>query len=121
MVYGCAPKPQCVYLDILIGYVYRAVYPFYRYRQIRFRRAENNVARILLRCGKLRRMPRKIRQLIADLERAGFVRVSGGKGSHHKFKHPKFQGALILSSHDGDDAKHYQEKQVSNALREVTK
>jgi len=29
--------------------------------------------------GKLECVPRKIRQLIADLERAGFVPVSGGK------------------------------------------
>ena len=66
-------------------------------------------------------MPRKIRQLIADLEQAGFVIVSGGKGSHYKFKHPKFPGSVILSGKEGDDAQHYQEKQVSNAIREATK
>jgi len=64
-------------------------------------------------------VPRKIRQLVSDLEQAGFVRVAGGKGSHRKFRHPKFTGALILSGHDGDDAKHYQEKQVRNGIREV--
>jgi predicted RNA binding protein YcfA (HicA-like mRNA interferase family) len=61
-------------------------------------------------------MPRKIRQLIADLESAGFARVPGGKGSHRKFRHPKVAGALILSGQDGDDAKHYQEKQVRRAI-----
>ena len=66
-------------------------------------------------------MPRKIRQLIADLEQAGFILVPGGKGSHHKFRHEKFPGSVILSGKEGDDAQHYQEKQVSNAIREATK
>lgn len=65
-------------------------------------------------------MPRKIRQLIADLEQAGFVSVPGGKGSHRKFRHPRSPGAVILSGKEGDDAHHYQEKQVRNAIREVT-
>jgi predicted RNA binding protein YcfA (HicA-like mRNA interferase family) len=64
-------------------------------------------------------MPRKIRQLISDLEAAGFAKVPGGKGSHRKFRHPKVGGAVILSGKDGDDAHHYQEKQVRNAIREV--
>jgi len=65
-------------------------------------------------------MPRKIRQLISDLERAGFAPVSGGgRGSHRKFRHPRFSGAVILSGKDGDDAHHYQEKQVRHALREA--
>ncbi|MBI5386014.1 MAG: type II toxin-antitoxin system HicA family toxin [Verrucomicrobia bacterium] len=64
-------------------------------------------------------MPRKIRQLIADLESAGFVPVPGGKGSHRKFRHPKRPGAVILSGQSGDDAQHYQEKQVRRAVREV--
>jgi predicted RNA binding protein YcfA (HicA-like mRNA interferase family) len=66
-------------------------------------------------------MPRKIRQLISDLESAGFALAPGGKGSHRKFRHSRFSGAVILSGRDGDDAQHYQEKQVRNALREVTK
>ncbi|MBI2516914.1 MAG: type II toxin-antitoxin system HicA family toxin [Opitutae bacterium] len=66
-------------------------------------------------------MPRKIRQLISDLARVGFVVVSGGKGSHRKFRHPRLMGAVILSGKDGDDAHHYQEKQVSNAIREATR
>jgi predicted RNA binding protein YcfA (HicA-like mRNA interferase family) len=64
-------------------------------------------------------VPRKIRQLVADLERAGFVRVRGGKGSHRKLVHPKFRGFVLLSGHDGDDAQHYQERQVRNALRQL--
>jgi len=66
-------------------------------------------------------VPRKIRQLVADLEHTGFYLVPGGKGSHRKFRHPKFAGSLILSGTDGEDAKHYQEKQVRNAIRETTK
>jgi predicted RNA binding protein YcfA (HicA-like mRNA interferase family) len=53
-------------------------------------------------------MPRKIRQLITDLESVGFVRVPGGKGSHRKFHHARFPGSVILSGQDGDDAHHYQ-------------
>jgi predicted RNA binding protein YcfA (HicA-like mRNA interferase family) len=64
-------------------------------------------------------MPRKIRQLIADLETAGFVAVSGGKGSHRKFRHSRFPGSVILSGQDGEDAYHYQEKQVRNAIRQT--
>jgi predicted RNA binding protein YcfA (HicA-like mRNA interferase family) len=65
-------------------------------------------------------MPRKIHQLIADLKQAGFVPVPGGKGSHRKFRHPRFSGSVILSGKDGGDAHHYQEKQVRNAVREVS-
>ena len=65
-------------------------------------------------------MPRKIRQLIADLETAGFVSVSGGKGSHRKFRHPRFPGSVLLSGQDGEDAYRYQEKQVRNAIRQAT-
>lgn len=64
-------------------------------------------------------MPRKLRQLIADLERAGFARVSGGKGSHRKFVHPRFPGFVLLSGQEGSDAHHYQEKQVRNAIRRI--
>jgi len=63
----------------------------------------------------------KIRQLIADLETAGFVRMPGGKGSHRRFRHQKFAGSVILSGQDGNDAQHYQEKQVRNAIRETTR
>jgi predicted RNA binding protein YcfA (HicA-like mRNA interferase family) len=66
-------------------------------------------------------MPRKIRQLISDLEKAGFSLTPGGKGSHRKFRHPRFAGSVILSGKDGDDAQHYQEKQIRNAVGEVTK
>ena len=59
-------------------------------------------------------MPRKLRQLIADLERAGFVN-RGGKGSHRNFTHPKGLRVTISGS-TGDDAKHYQERDVRRAV-----
>ncbi|MCB1091490.1 MAG: type II toxin-antitoxin system HicA family toxin [Verrucomicrobiae bacterium] len=59
-------------------------------------------------------MPRKIRELARDLERAGFVN-RGGKGSHRNFSHPKGVG-VTLSGKDGADAKLYQEKQVKRAI-----
>lgn len=62
-------------------------------------------------------MPRKVRQLIAHLERAGFVN-RGGKGSHRNFTHPKGQ-RVTLSGHPGHDAKPYQERDVRRALDAV--
>jgi predicted RNA binding protein YcfA (HicA-like mRNA interferase family) len=65
-------------------------------------------------------MPRKIRELIKELNAAGFeLVVSAGKGSHRKFTHPKYAGAVTLSGREGDDAKHYQEKQIKKAIEEV--
>jgi len=64
-------------------------------------------------------MPRKIRELIKDLEAAGFVN-RGGRGSHRKFVHSKVSKSVILSGQLGDDAKHYQEKDVKVAI-EVSK
>jgi predicted RNA binding protein YcfA (HicA-like mRNA interferase family) len=53
-------------------------------------------------------VPRKIRELIKDLRQAGFVSVKGGKGSHHKLRHPDHVSSLTLSGREGDDAKYYQ-------------
>ena len=65
-------------------------------------------------------MPRKIRELIKDLETAGFVN-RGGKGSHRKFVHPKVPKSVILSGQLRADAKHYQEKAVKTAIEELKK
>ncbi|MBP7997619.1 MAG: type II toxin-antitoxin system HicA family toxin [Chloroflexi bacterium] len=62
-------------------------------------------------------MPRKIRDLIRDLERAGFV-DRGGKGSHRNYLHPKGT-TVTISGHLGDDAKPYQEKDVQRVLVEI--
>jgi predicted RNA binding protein YcfA (HicA-like mRNA interferase family) len=62
-------------------------------------------------------MPRKIRQLIKDLENAGFV-YRGGKGSHRNYLHEKGV-ALTISGKLGDDAKPYQEKLLRKKIEEV--
>ena len=41
---------------------------------------------------------------MATLNRQGSLRFRGGKGSHRKFAHPHFAGAVTLSGKDGDDA-----------------
>ena len=64
-------------------------------------------------------MPRMIRQLKADLRKIGAYQVSQ-EGSHTKWKHPLVTSStLILSGHDGDDAKPYQEKAVRDLLQEI--
>lgn len=65
-------------------------------------------------------MPQKIRELIAELERAGFVN-RGGKGSHRNFTHPKVMRPVTLSGKPGDDAKRYQIRAVRLAIEESTK
>ena len=62
-------------------------------------------------------MPRKIRELIKQLEAAGFVN-RGGKGSHRNFVHPRVAKPVTLAGKSGDDAKEYQEKAVKVAIEE---
>ncbi|MBI4570265.1 MAG: type II toxin-antitoxin system HicA family toxin [Planctomycetes bacterium] len=62
-------------------------------------------------------MPRKVRDLIRDLEQSGFVN-RGGKGSHRKFKHVR-GFIVIVSGGLGDDAMPYQERAVANALARI--
>lgn len=65
-------------------------------------------------------MPRKVRQLIADLKRAKFVLLPRrGKGSHRIFKHRASETEVTLSGHTGDDAGNYQERDVREAIAEV--
>ena len=64
-------------------------------------------------------MPRKIRQLIADLRRAGFVN-RGGKGSHRNYEHPKGL-EVTISGKLGDDAQPFQEKLVERGIKESQK
>jgi predicted RNA binding protein YcfA (HicA-like mRNA interferase family) len=63
-------------------------------------------------------MPRKIRHLIADLMRAGFL-DRGGKGSHRNFTHPNSLQPVTISGKPGDDAKPYQEKAVREVIKET--
>jgi predicted RNA binding protein YcfA (HicA-like mRNA interferase family) len=65
-------------------------------------------------------VPPKIKQLIKDLERAGFVN-RGGKGSHRNFVHPKVTKPITISGKLGDDALPYQERDVKKAIEESKK
>ena len=65
-------------------------------------------------------MPPKVKQLISELERSGFVN-RGGKGSHRNFVHPNLATPVTLSGQPGDDAKHYQIRAVRNAIEESQK
>jgi len=64
-------------------------------------------------------MPKKIRELIALLEKAGFAN-RGGKGSHRNFLHTS--GVKVtLSGKLGNDALRYQEKEVQAKITEAKK
>lgn len=62
-------------------------------------------------------MPPKIRELIAELQRSGFI-DRGGKGSHRNFVHPRLAKPITISGTPGDDAKHYQVRAVRKAIEE---
>ena len=64
-------------------------------------------------------MPKKIRELIQSLKKAGFV-DRGGKGSHRNFKHPG-GNKITISGSPGDDAMKYQKRAVKQVIREVKK
>lgn len=69
------------------------------------------------------RVPRKIRQLKADLRKAGFVEdTDAGKGSHTSWVHPDDPAnKVVFSGHDGADAPRYLEQQVRRALARARK
>ncbi len=62
-------------------------------------------------------MPRKIRELLRDLEKAGF-KNRGGKGSHRNFEH-QFGSQITISGKPSDDAKPYQEREVKRKIEEA--
>jgi predicted RNA binding protein YcfA (HicA-like mRNA interferase family) len=64
-------------------------------------------------------MPRKVRELMRDLQQAGFE-DRGGKGSHRNFRHHSGVNVTI-SGGSGDDAKPYQERAVKAAIRSTKK
>lgn len=56
-------------------------------------------------------MPRKIRELKAQIAREGFVYLpKRGKGSHERWRHPLLRKTLTISGKDGDDVPLYQDK-----------
>ena len=62
-------------------------------------------------------MPPKIRELISDLERAGF-RNRGGRGSHRNFIHPNVIKPITIPGNLGADADRYLVKRVQAAIEE---
>ena len=65
-------------------------------------------------------MPPKVRELIAELERAGFEN-RGGKGSHRNYVHPAVSKPITISGKLGDDARQYQTRAVRTVLAEIKK
>ena len=65
-------------------------------------------------------MPPKVRELLRQLQRAGFE-DRGGKGSHRNFVHPKVSKPVTISGKLGDDAKKYQIRAVEKAVQEAKK
>jgi predicted RNA binding protein YcfA (HicA-like mRNA interferase family) len=60
-------------------------------------------------------MPKKIRDLLSDLRKAGFE-LDRQRGSHRQFKHPNVEGVTTVSGNEGHDAKRYQERQVAQVI-----
>jgi predicted RNA binding protein YcfA (HicA-like mRNA interferase family) len=65
-------------------------------------------------------VPPKVRELVAELERAGFV-DRGGKGNHRNFVHPQVAKPVTISGSLGDDAKQYQVRTVRLVIKEAKK
>jgi predicted RNA binding protein YcfA (HicA-like mRNA interferase family) len=64
-------------------------------------------------------MPRKLRELRADLRRAGFE-LDRQKGNHQIWRHPRFPALRVtLAGDNGDDAFPYQESQIRIALKRL--
>ena len=63
-------------------------------------------------------MPPKVRELIAQLERAGFEH-RGGKGSHRNYVHPRLSKPVTISGKLDEDAKRYQVRAVNSAIAEI--
>ncbi|MGG6270631.1 type II toxin-antitoxin system HicA family toxin [Leptolyngbya sp. AN03gr2] len=65
-------------------------------------------------------MPRKIRELKAQIEREGFVYLpKRGKGSHERWKHPLLKKTFTIPGKNGDDVPIYLEKQLEKLLIEL--
>jgi len=65
-------------------------------------------------------VPPKIRDLLVELAKAGFV-DRGGKGSHRNYVHPKVVKPITVPGRLGDDAKQYLIKAVQKAIEESKK
>jgi predicted RNA binding protein YcfA (HicA-like mRNA interferase family) len=61
-------------------------------------------------------MPPKIKELVRDLEMAGFVN-RGGKGSHRNYEHPN-GNRITISGQLSEDAKPYQIRETKKKIME---
>jgi predicted RNA binding protein YcfA (HicA-like mRNA interferase family) len=67
-------------------------------------------------------MPRKIRELKAQIVRDGFVYLpKRGKVSHERWRHPLLGKTLTIPGKDGDDVPLYLEKQLEKLLATLEK
>jgi predicted RNA binding protein YcfA (HicA-like mRNA interferase family) len=67
-------------------------------------------------------MPRKIRELKAQITREGFVYLpKRGKGSHERWRHPLIGKTVTIPGKDGDDVPLYLEIQLAKLLAELEK
>ncbi|MBF2014445.1 MAG: type II toxin-antitoxin system HicA family toxin [Rivularia sp. T60_A2020_040] len=65
-------------------------------------------------------MPRKIRELKAQIAREGFVYLpKRGKGSHERWRHPLLKKTMTIPGKDGDDVPPYLEKQLAQLLAQL--
>ncbi len=63
-------------------------------------------------------MPRKLRQLRADLKAAGAY-IKTQEGSHQKWVHPQTNAIMVLAGKDSKDAQIYQERDLKTFLRAI--
>jgi len=61
-------------------------------------------------------MPPKIKELVRDLEMAGFIN-RGGKGSHRNYEHPN-GSRITISGQLSDDAKLYRIRETKKNIVE---
>lgn len=67
-------------------------------------------------------MVRKLRELRRELRDAGFEMIADrGKGDHELWRHDANKITVGLDGRDGNDAKHYQEKEVRAAIEDSKK
>lgn len=64
-------------------------------------------------------MPRKIRELVRALVKAGFAERSG-KGSRRNDTHPRVARVVTMSDRAGDDARRHLEKTVHEAINDAS-
>ena len=65
-------------------------------------------------------MPRKIRELKAQIARYGFVYLpQRGKGSYERWRHSLIGKTVTIPGQNGDDVPLYLEKQLEKLLTEL--